>query len=66
MLRRGGIVASLFPDRAVRRLLDRHERGSRDQSPRLWKLLMLDAWERKFQEAAALRPSAPIQVPRAA
>ncbi len=30
---RGGIVASLFPDRAVRRLLDGHERGSRDQSP---------------------------------
>lgn len=66
VLRRGGIVASLFPGRAVRRLLDGHERGSRDQSPRLWKLLMLDAWERKFQEAAALRPAAPLQVPRAA
>ncbi len=34
--------------------------------PRLWKLLMLDAWERKFQEAAALRPAGPLQAPRAA
>ena len=66
VLRRGGIVAALFPDRAVRRLLDGHQRGSRDQSPRLWKLLMLDAWERKFQQAAVLRPAAPSRLPRAA
>jgi hypothetical protein len=41
---RGGLVSSLFPAETVERLVRDHLEGSRDQSPRLWKLLALEAW----------------------
>jgi len=51
--RRGGIVRQLFRPRTVQRLIDAHRSGSRDQSPRLWKLYMLEKWYDQY--GAALR-----------
>lgn len=43
-----------FNPRAVRRLLDDHFVRGRDQSARIWRLLMLELWHRNFLEN--LRP----------
>jgi asparagine synthase (glutamine-hydrolysing) len=39
-----------FNPRAVRRLLDDHFLRGRDQSARIWRLLMLELWHRNFLE----------------
>jgi asparagine synthase (glutamine-hydrolysing) len=44
LLASNGIVDTLFDRRKVRRLVESHQTGSRDQSPRLWKLYMLQKW----------------------
>ncbi|MHB8899578.1 MAG: asparagine synthase (glutamine-hydrolyzing), partial [Thermoguttaceae bacterium] len=50
LFRADGIVANLFPPRAVERLVDGHQNGTRDQSARLWRLYMLALWhQRVFQ-----------------
>ena len=38
--------------RAVRRLWDEHQTGRQNHGPTLWKLLMLDAWARRYLHAA--------------
>jgi asparagine synthase (glutamine-hydrolysing) len=43
----GGIVGNLFPERVVRRLVDGHQNGRRDQSARLWRLYMLALWHER-------------------
>lgn len=40
-----------FNAKGVRRLLDEHFQGSRGQSVRIWRLLMLGLWYRNFLEA---------------
>src|SRR3954468_7935697 len=40
-----------FNPKGVRRLLDEHFQGRRDQSARIWRLLMLELWYRNFVEA---------------
>lgn len=42
-----------FNPKGVRRMLDEHFRGRRDHSARIWRLLMLELWQRNFLEAAA-------------
>ena len=41
-----------FDPKGVERLLDQHFRGRRDQSGRIWRLLMLELWHRNFLESA--------------
>ena len=48
LLRSGGLVTSLLGGAAVRRLIDDHCTGGRDQSHRLWKLYMLEKWHDCF------------------
>lgn len=38
----------MFDSGYIKQLLDEHERGRRDNSWRLWMLLMLELWQRKF------------------
>ena len=50
LLEPSGIIGSLFPERVIRRLIDGHRNGTRDQSARLWRLYMLAMWyERVFK-----------------
>jgi asparagine synthase (glutamine-hydrolysing) len=49
-----GIVASTIPRRTAEKLLSWHHTGSRDQSARLWKLLMLDQWEQGCRRTSLL------------
>jgi asparagine synthase (glutamine-hydrolysing) len=39
-----------FDAKGVRQLLDEHFRGERDQSARIWRLLMFELWHRNFLE----------------
>lgn len=39
-----------FQPEGIRRLLDEHFRGHRDQSARIWRLLMFELWHRNFLE----------------
>ncbi|MBZ5679221.1 MAG: asparagine synthase (glutamine-hydrolyzing) [Acidobacteriia bacterium] len=39
--------------KSVRRLLDEHFQERRDHSPRIWRLLMFELWQRNFLENAA-------------
>jgi len=39
-----------FHPNAVRKILDEHFRGRRNQSGRIWRLLMLELWHRNFLE----------------
>jgi asparagine synthase (glutamine-hydrolysing) len=48
---------------AVRALLDEHQRGRRDQSLRLWSLLMLELWSRNFLDQAPPIAAAPRRQP---
>lgn len=38
----------MFDSNYIKQILDEHERGRRDNSWRLWMLLMLELWQRKF------------------
>ena len=40
-----------FNPRGIRQLLDEHFRGRRDQSARIWRLLIFELWHRNFMEA---------------
>lgn len=44
LLKADGLVASLLTRDTIRRLIDDHCTGGRDQSSRLWKLYMLEKW----------------------
>lgn len=46
-----------FNPRAIRRLLDEHLSGRRDHSPRIWRLLMFELWQRNFVEPFRIRGS---------
>ena len=50
LLQGSGIVASLFPRRTIRKLVDAHQNGARDQSTRLWRLYMLALWHEQVAE----------------
>jgi len=39
-----------FRETSIRRLIDEHKTGHRDNSARLWSLLMLELWHKKFTE----------------
>ena len=43
-----------FNPSGVRRLLDEHFRERRDHSPRIWRLLMFELWQRNFLEQSAI------------
>ncbi len=62
LLRKHGIIGNLFPERAIRRLVDGHQNGARDQSARLWRLYMLDMWHERvlqgFRKDGAVRSAA--------
>ena len=63
LLGRVGIVASLFPRDNVEHLIDRHQVGSRDQSPKLWKLYMLQKWaDSHGQKERTDREDAPLVI----
>ncbi len=42
----------IFRPEAIRRLVDDHTSGRRDVGPRLWALLMLELWFRRYLDAA--------------
>ncbi|RJO75608.1 asparagine synthase (glutamine-hydrolyzing) [Nocardia panacis] len=42
-------VGSTFDAAAVRRLLDAHAAGTRDEQPRIWTLLSLEVWHRELR-----------------
>src|SRR5690606_4393339 len=50
----------LFEPAAVRRLIEEHGRRERDHSERLWSLLNLELWHRRFVDGdeAAIAPAA--------
>ena len=48
-----------FKPQAVRQLLDEHFSGRRDQSARIWRLLILELWHRNFLEAGSRPDSSP-------
>jgi asparagine synthase (glutamine-hydrolysing) len=43
-----GLILQLFPRTAIENLIQMHMAGSRDQSARLWRLLMLGRWFENF------------------
>jgi asparagine synthase (glutamine-hydrolysing) len=45
-----------FSPAGVRHLLDEHFSGRRDQSSRIWRLVMLELWHRNFVEAQPAQP----------
>jgi asparagine synthase (glutamine-hydrolysing) len=51
---RTGVVASIIARSTAQKLLSWHQTGSRDQSGRLWKLLMLDQWEQRCRRTSQL------------
>ncbi len=46
-------VGSTFEPDAVRRLLQAHSSGARDEQPRIWTLLSLEVWHRELQRRIA-------------
>ncbi|MCA9669405.1 MAG: hypothetical protein KC503_27605, partial [Myxococcales bacterium] len=44
-----------FDGAALRRMLDEHDRGSHDHGLRLWNLLWLELWHRRFIDASSER-----------
>ncbi len=48
--------------RAIRALIDEHLSGRRDQSVRMWALLMLELWSRRYLDAAAPATAAVYEV----
>lgn len=65
LLRTDGLVVSLFSRGTIRKLIEDHCKGSRDQSHRLWKLYMLQRWDDNFGHgrAAHRRPAVPAACP---
>lgn len=71
LLQAGGLATSLLSRRTVEKLIENHRVGSRDQSPRLWKLYMLEKWndchgtsksaEQEAPATAAERPAARVR-----
>ncbi|HVN19462.1 MAG TPA: asparagine synthase (glutamine-hydrolyzing) [Dongiaceae bacterium] len=49
-----------FNPKGVRRLLDEHFQGRRDQSARIWRLLMLELWFRNYMEARHFHDANPV------
>ncbi|SES25175.1 asparagine synthase (glutamine-hydrolyzing) [Actinokineospora terrae] len=45
-------VAGQLDPAAVRKLLDEHHAGTRNEQPRLWTLLSLEVWHREFAKAS--------------
>lgn len=54
LLDRGAPIASVLDRSAVRRLVLSHELGLRDESVRLWRLLMLAAWLELWRPSVAI------------
>jgi len=51
------------PD-GVRRLIDEHQQGSRDNTTRLWALIQLELWLRTFIDSAPVAPETiPVATP---
>ena len=48
LLASDGLAGALFPRSGLRQLIAAHQSGSRDQSPRLWKLFMLQKWSQTY------------------
>jgi asparagine synthase (glutamine-hydrolysing) len=59
-------VASFLDGRAVRRLLDDHARGRRNEEIRIWTLLGLEVWHRAFLRGEEARFAAATRVPAGA
>ena len=49
---RSSVARGLFEPRALRRLVDEHERGVEERHPQLWALLMLELWFTRFIDRA--------------
>jgi asparagine synthase (glutamine-hydrolysing) len=41
-------VGTMFDQAAVRKLLDDHSSGDRNEQPRIWTLLSLEVWHREL------------------
>jgi asparagine synthase (glutamine-hydrolysing) len=54
------LARGLFRPEAVRTLVNDHIEGRRDQSPRLWALLMLELWFRNHLDPAPARARSPV------
>jgi asparagine synthase (glutamine-hydrolysing) len=50
-----------FRPEAVRRLLDEHQSGRFDHSPRLWALLFFEVWHRGWLDHPAIRRTTPAE-----
>jgi asparagine synthase (glutamine-hydrolysing) len=63
LLDRSTLQRGYFNPPGVRRMLDEHFRGRRDHSPRIWRLLMFELWQRNFLEhlkaTGTIQPPAP-------
>jgi asparagine synthase (glutamine-hydrolysing) len=49
--------------KTVRELCDEHTRGRRDQSVRMWSLMMLEQWCRRFLDAPIAADAEPVALP---
>jgi asparagine synthase (glutamine-hydrolysing) len=57
LLDRRSLDRGYFEEAEVRRILERHESGSADNSLRIWALLMLEHWHELFVDSGATFPA---------
>ncbi|MBN2296045.1 MAG: asparagine synthase (glutamine-hydrolyzing) [Pirellulales bacterium] len=66
LLGRNGFVRSIIPAKCIERLIGGHVKGSRDQSPRLWKLYVLEKWYSQYGILASNTDGCPHNTTRVA
>ncbi|MGH9353494.1 MAG: asparagine synthase (glutamine-hydrolyzing) [Terriglobia bacterium] len=60
LLEKRTLERGYFDPRGVKKLLSEHLSGSRDQSARIWRLLILELWHRNFLETFTSHESQPV------
>ena len=66
VLGKNSFVGSIFPAKCIERLISGHVKGSRDQSPRLWKLFVLEKWFAQYGRLASITSGCPDTAARVA
>jgi len=61
LLASDSLARSRFGDKAVRRLLDDHQRGKSDRKEELYALWVLELWRKRFEVGARCAPAPAIQ-----
>jgi asparagine synthase (glutamine-hydrolysing) len=57
LLDRRAITRGIVDPQAVRRLVDEHRSGRADHQSALWRLIILEQWQRRYLDAAAPTPA---------